>query len=244
MVRVLISYSSLDIHVHLPVIKLSIQIKLSTLTNIIPVYIKQATTVIRSSLVLTNNNNLTTTQFLNIVNNFQGDLDLGLINNTLLNYSKNKNNIIKLNKILTDKYNNIYTLNLSNNKLVYNDIRRIFSNYNGFKSGGIKFSNKFESLNLSNNNNLIKDLNIPNRLIGVFTPSTNKIIINISNSFNTTIKLRDLQRRFSSKTYNLITTSQISTFTNTSSFSFGNYMYLIYALIFLLILYFIFNCAY
>jgi hypothetical protein len=221
---------------------LSAQIVIDSQLSLIPVNIKQSPVVNKSSLVLTSNSVLSTIKFLNIVNNFQGNFDLGLKNNTLLNYSKNKPNINKLNSILRTKYNSIYSLDLSNNKLVYNDMLYIFNKFNSFPStGGLKFSTRFESLNLSNNPNLITDMNLPSRLSNIFTPSTNKITINISNSFSSKVRLSDLLKKFVSGKYNLIT-KEVSAFTNTTSFIYGKYMYVVYILLFLLALYILFNC--
>ncbi len=215
--------------------KLSFQIK----TTIIPVNIKQSKTVTKSSLILTNNTNLTTIKFLNIVNNFTGNLDLGLKNNTLLSYSKNKVNITKLNTILKNKYNNIFSLDLSYNKLSYNDILRIFGSFSGFqKTGGLKFGSNFNLLNLSNNPNLIYELNLPSRIVNIFTLSTNKITINISNSIIKTVKVDDIKKKYPEANFNLITVAPKEKFTNNNI---SYFMYLIYGLLLLLLLYIVYS---
>ncbi len=229
---------------------LSFKITKPTNTNI-PVNIRQSTAVNKISFILNDNKILSTTKLLQIINNYQGNLDLGLKNNTLLNYSKKPNNINKLNRILKNKRNNIEILDLSNNKLLYNDIIRIFSGFNGFYGFGfngflakssIKFGSQFKSLNISNNSNLITNLNLVNYIPKMFTLSSNKITVNIGGSFKSNVKIEDIDIKFPADNYDLIKTEPISEFTNTTSFNFGNYNYILYVLVFLLLLYLLLSC--
>ena len=144
-----------------------------------------------------------------------------------------------LNTILQIHNNNIFNLDLSNNGLSREDIVNIFDKFRGFKKGGIIFGNNFESLNLSNNENLIQDYYL-SLYLSQMIDSQKIVKININKSFNTKkIIPIILLKQFPANKFDLITSEKISAFTNTSMISLDNYMYLIYGLIFLLILYYI-----